>query len=68
MSVAIDILKPERPKHVAIVASNPALSKQTGWAIGFWWSELTHPYWEFVEHGYKVEIFSPNGGKLEADS
>jgi putative intracellular protease/amidase len=68
MSAAIDILKPERPKHIAIVASNPALSKQTGWAIGFWWSELTHPYWEFVEHGYKVEIFSPNGGKLEADS
>jgi len=37
-------------------------SKQTGWPIGFWWSELTHPYWEFVEHGYKVDIFSPDGG------
>ena len=68
MSVAIDILNPEKPKHVAIVASNPGVSKQTGWPIGFWWSELAHPYWEFVEHGYKVDIFSPEGGKLEADS
>ena len=68
MSAAIDVLNPEKPKHVAIVASNPAVSKQTGWPIGFWWSELTHPYWEFTEHGYTVDIFSPDGGKLEADS
>ena len=68
MSVAIDILNPEKPKRVAIVASNPATSKQTGWPIGFWWSELAHPYWEFAEHGHQVEIFSPDGGKLEADN
>ena len=68
MSAAIDTLNPDQPKHVSIVASNPAVSKQTGWPIGFWWSELTHSYWEFVEHGYKVDIFSPDGGKLEADS
>jgi putative intracellular protease/amidase len=68
MSAAIDILNPQHPKHVAIVASNPAISKQTGWPIGFWWSELTHPYWEFVEHGYVVDIYSPDGGALQADS
>src|SRR5215469_12940587 len=68
MGAAIDILNPDRPKHVAIVASNPATSKQTGWPIGFWWSELTHPYWEFVEHGYRVDVYSPEGGKLAADS
>lgn len=67
MSAAIDILHPDHPKRVAIVASNPAISKQTGWPIGFWWSELVHPYWEFVENGYRVEIFSPDGGKLEGD-
>jgi hypothetical protein len=44
------------------------VSKQTGWPLGFWWSELTHMYWEFAERRYNVEIFSPNGGKLEADS
>lgn len=68
MSEAIDILDPTEPKRIAIVASNPSVSKQTGWLIGFWWSELTHPYWEFTEHGYDVDIYSPDGGKLQADS
>lgn len=67
MSAAIDILDPQKPKRIAIVASNPAVSKQTGWPIGFWWSELSHSYWEFVEHGYQVSIFSPEGGKVEPD-
>lgn len=55
-------------KRVLIVASNPAISAQTGWPIGFWWAELTHPYWEFVEHGYEVTIASPDGGALQGDS
>jgi len=65
MSEQIDILT---PKRIAIIASYPAMSQQTGWPIGFWWSELTHPYWEFAEHGYKVDVYSPDGGKLEADN
>jgi len=67
MSVEIDVLDPAHPKRVAIVVSNPAISKQTGWPIGFWWGEVTHPYWEFTQHGYQVEIFSPDGGRLEGD-
>src|SRR5215469_16640514 len=67
MGAAIDILNPKEPKRIAIVASNPAVSKQTGWPIGFWWSELTHSYWEFAERGYKMDIYSRGGGKLEAD-
>jgi putative intracellular protease/amidase len=62
---AIDIL---RPRRVAILASNPTVSGQTGWPIGFWWAELTHPYWELTQHGYAVDVFSPDGGKLEGDS
>jgi putative intracellular protease/amidase len=65
---AIDILNPEAPKRVAIVASNPAVSGQTGWPIGFWWSELSHPYWELSQRGYRIDVASPDGGKLEADS
>jgi putative intracellular protease/amidase len=68
VSGAIDILGPERPKRIVIVASNPAVSERTGWQIGFWWAELSHPYWEFTEHGYEVDIASPDGGGLEADS
>lgn len=68
MAGTIDVLDPANPKHVLIVASNPAVSEQTGWPVGFWWSELTHPYWEFVEHGYEVTVASPDGGTLQADS
>ena len=50
------------PKRVAIVISNPAVSTTTGWPVGFWWSELSHPYYRFTELGYHVEIFSPDGG------
>lgn len=68
MSGSIDILNPDKPKRVVIVASNTAVSKQTGWPIGFWWAELTHPYWEMTERGYRVDIASPDGGKLEGDN
>ncbi len=57
-----------RPKRVAIVLSNAAISTTTGWPVGFWWSELTHPYFRFTEEGYEVELFSPAGGKCEADA
>jgi putative intracellular protease/amidase len=68
MSATIDILDPAAPKRVLILASNPATSDVTGWPVGFWWAELTHPYWEFVERGYQVTIASPDGGDLVADS
>jgi len=58
----------KRPKRVALVIANPAVSTTTGWPVGFWWSELAHPYVEFREHGYEVEVFSPKGGKCEADA
>lgn len=67
MSATIDVLHPERPKRVLAVASNPSTSPETGWPVGFWWAELTHPYWEFAERGYQVTIASPDGGALVAD-
>jgi putative intracellular protease/amidase len=62
-----NVVDPKRPKRVAIVVANPAVSTTTGWPVGFWWSELTHPYFALTERGYGVEIFSPNGGTCEAD-
>ncbi len=50
-----------------MVLSNPAVSSTTGWPVGFWWSELSHPYFVFSEKGYEIEVFSPEGGKCEAD-
>ncbi len=54
-------------KKILLIAANPAVSPTTGWPIGFWWAELTHPYWAFTEVGYEVEIRSPLGGALQAD-
>lgn len=68
MTATISTRDPQHPKRVLILVSNPATSAQTGWPIGFWWAELTHPYWEFVEHGYVVDVVSPDGGQLTADS
>jgi putative intracellular protease/amidase len=67
VTATIDVLHPERPKRVLLVAANPATSPTTGWPVGFWWAELTHPYWEFVEHGYEVTIASPEGGAVVPD-
>jgi putative intracellular protease/amidase len=58
----------KRPKRIALVLANPAVSTTTGWPVGFWWSELTHPYYEFTERGYRVTLFSPQGGRIEADA
>jgi len=63
-----NISNPSKRKRVAIVLANPAISSTTGWPVGFWWSELTHPYFILSEAGYELEIFSPNGGKCEADA
>jgi putative intracellular protease/amidase len=67
MSANLNVTNATRGKRVLIVAANPAVSTTTGWPIGFWWAELTHPYWAFTEAGYDVEIRSPQGGALIAD-
>lgn len=63
-----NVVNTKRKKRVAIVISNSAVSTTTGWPVGFWWSELTHPYYRFHEKGYEIEVFSPNGGRCEADA
>jgi putative intracellular protease/amidase len=57
-----------RPRRAAIVISNSAVSSTTGWPVGFWWAELTHPYFHFTEAGWEVDVYSPNGGACEADA
>jgi putative intracellular protease/amidase len=53
---------------ILMIASNKSTSKQTGWPIGVWYSELTHPYWAFTEAGYTVDIASLEGGELYFDT
>lgn len=54
--------------RILMVASSPAVSQQTGWPIGFWVAELTHPLRVFQEAGYEVELVSTEGGKLMMDT
>ena len=67
MSANANPTNPARRKKVLMVAANPSTSPTTGWPVGFWWAELTHPYWTFTEAGYEVEIRSVDGGALAAD-
>lgn len=53
---------------VLLIASNPSISKQTGWPIGVWAAEVIHPYWEFINAGYTVDIASPDGGEVKIDA
>lgn len=67
MSLKDPNLASKNRKRIAIVIANPAVSSTTGWPVGFWWSELTHPYYVFSEAGYTVQVFSPEGGPCQAD-
>ena len=55
-------------KRILMVVANPAVSPVTGWPVGFWAAELTHPWVEFVDAGYQVALASPEGGKVALDS
>jgi putative intracellular protease/amidase len=57
-----------KPKKILMVVASPAVSTTTGWPVGFWASELTHAYFEFIEVGYEVTIASPKGGRVEMDA
>ena len=68
MSANLNVTRPDRKKKMLLIAANASTSTVTGWPVGFWWAELTHPFWEFTEAGYQVDIRSPDGGALQADA
>lgn len=55
-------------RRVLMVVANPSVSTTLGHSVGFWASELTHPFLEFREAGCEVTIASPRGGKVEFDA
>jgi putative intracellular protease/amidase len=54
-------------RHILLIVANPSVSTTLGGSVGFWASELIHPYDEFTKAGCQVTIASPNGGKVEFD-
>jgi len=63
----VDVTTTKRP-HVLMVVANPRTATTTGWPVGFWASELTHPFYEFKRVRYDVTLASPEGGKVEIDA
>jgi putative intracellular protease/amidase len=55
-------------KHILLIVANPSISTTLGGPVGFWASELIHPYDAFINAGCRVTIASPGGGKVEFDS
>ncbi|MDT7694195.1 MAG: hypothetical protein QOI75_3562, partial [Pseudonocardiales bacterium] len=55
-------------KRVALVLANPSTNTVAGWPCGFWWSEVSHPYYLLTERGFDIEFFSPDGGACEPDA
>jgi putative intracellular protease/amidase len=55
-------------KKILMVVSNPAESTTVGGPVGFWASELIHPYDAFSKAGHEVTIASPDGGRVELDA
>ncbi|MBD2498736.1 type 1 glutamine amidotransferase domain-containing protein [Nostoc sp. FACHB-280] len=55
-------------KRILMIVANPAISTTLGVPVGFWTSELIHPYDVFTKAGLEVVIASPQGGKVEVDS
>jgi putative intracellular protease/amidase len=58
----------DRVRDVLIVVANPTVSSNNGWPVGFWAAELTHPYYELTEAGFRVTVASPAGGKVDVDA
>lgn len=54
--------------RIVLIAANPAVATTTGWPVGFWAAELTHPYEIFRQAGCHVTIASPAGGPIVVDA
>lgn len=55
-------------RSLLVVVANPAVSTTLGWPVGFWASELVHPYHVFAGAGHRVTIASPAGGRVVPDA
>jgi putative intracellular protease/amidase len=63
----VDVTTSKRPRVLMVVA-NPTTATTTGWPVGFWAAELTHPYYAFNRVRFDVTVASPDGGKVEIDA
>ncbi|MEM7138355.1 MAG: type 1 glutamine amidotransferase domain-containing protein [Myxococcota bacterium] len=55
-------------KRILMVVANPSTATTTGWPVGFWASELIHPYDAFTRAGFDITVASVDGGRVEFDA
>lgn len=60
-------IESKNEKILIVLTSHTELGN-TGKKTGFWLPELTHPYYEFINAGYTVDIASIEGGMAPLDS
>jgi putative intracellular protease/amidase len=65
--IAAESVITKREKILIVLTSHTELGN-TGKKTGFWLPELTHPYYEFTEAGYSVDVASIEGGMAPVDS
>ena len=68
MSASVDILDPEPAEADRDRRLEPGRLRADRLANRFRWAELAHPFLEFTDHGYEVDVASPDGGPLRADA
>ncbi len=66
-TVAAASESPASKGKILMIVASPTQNAM-GWPVGFWASELTHPYDELTHAGYTVEIASPKGGEVSVDA
>lgn len=54
--------------HILIVLTSQKTIGDTDKPTGFHFSEFSHPYEFFINHGYQVTVASPNGGECPITS
>lgn len=52
---------------ILIILTSHAELPETKEKTGFWFEEMSTPYYEFKDRGFEVDIASIKGGKVEAD-
>ena len=67
ITISTTALQAKENVRVLIVLTSHAELGESGRPTGFWLPELTHPYYEFKEAGYTVDISSIKGGMAPID-
>jgi putative intracellular protease/amidase len=56
-----------RKKKILMIVASPVTHPTLGFPVGFWAAELMHPWFEFLEAGFDLELASIPGAPVSID-